>query len=448
MGNQSTAVATANQQGEDGQSLEEIAKNAPTKEAIDRIREGGALAVEKKKELNKLDRQLQGMEWGNVHGASFSPATRYALAELIYITRANPQLHIDVLGGKPYLNASYWTDLANSHDHFIGYESFNLDLEHVEVLRQQAKEVEQEIAQLQQVEGEDLSSVISDLRREAVQLSAQARQVERQRVHYGVPEIATAAYEVVVRRYRPNAPLDQIVSGAIDGEPFVQEIREANWAPNHQTRDPIGRDNPHTTARTRALRRAFVKAFSAWMEPLEEDIKRIENAIEAEYTVIRSEQKASRAALPSGDQPQAARSGGEPSAAAEDEAEDLPTEDAEGSDDFDATEARKAYFGTLRDAGISEEDRKAWQVGHELPASTKKWGRAEYDRAMQILIAPVKEKFEIGCQAIGEQPDAVAADVLEGRQPETYRDYQQLAAHVNGMVDAAMAEDNGQGRLV
>lgn len=447
MTNGSTAVASANQQAGGEQSLEDIARNAPTKEAIEQIREGGALAVEKKKELNKLDRQLQGMEWGNVRGASFSPATRYALAELIYITRANPQLHIDVLGGKPYLNANYWTDLANSHDHFIGYESFNLDLEHVDVLRQQAKEVEQEIAQLQQVDGEDVTPLVTDLRREAVQLSAQARQVERQRVRYGVPDFATAAYEVVVRRYRPNAPLDQIVSGKVDGERFVQEIREANFAPNHQTKDPIGRDNPHTTARTRALRRAFVKAFSAWMEPLEEDIRRLENAIESEYTVIRSEQKADRAALPSGDQAQAARSGGEPSAAVEDEAEDLPTEDASG--DFDETDARKAFFATLRDAGIKEEDRKAWQVGQGLPASTKKWGADEYDRAMTILMAPVREKFEIGCQAIGAEPGAIATEVLDGRQPETYRDYQQLAVHVSRLADAAVAEDEaGQGRVL
>lgn len=432
----------------DNTAVTTAARNAPTVEEIEQIRQGGKMVVQKQKELNKIFTQLEGIQWGNVSGGSFSKGTRMALAEIIYITRANPQLHIDVLGGKPYLNAQYWTDLANSHDHFLGYELLNLDLGHIEVLRQQALEVEEEARKLQAEDADGFADDIRKLRHEGLRLKAEARDAERKRLHFGVPDFALAAYEVVVRRYRPNAPIDQIVAGDVNGEPFIQEIREANWAPN-SPKDPIGKDHPHNTARTRTLRRGFVKSFSAWMEPLERDIDRLEKAIEAEYTIIRSDDRLEQASLPSSTGAQAARAGGgEPSAANPEGAREMPVEDETGGGpDFDVKDARKAYFATLRDAGIAEDKRKAWQVGNDLGASTKNWGEAEYGRAMELLIAPTREKFEIGCQAIGAQPTEVFNQQL-GREPQTLKEWQQLAAHVSGMVDAEEAEEDGQGRLV
>lgn len=430
-------------------TIAEIAK-PPTDAEIEQIRTGGAALIEKKRELNKITRTLEGLEWGNVKGSSLSVQTRYAMAEFCYVTRANPQIHIDVLGGKPYLNAQYWSDLMNSNQYFIGYDQINVSPSIAALLRQQAEEAERD-ARAFEDEPEDAKR----FRKEAARLRAEAREIDRQRAEWGAPDTASHVIVTVVRRYAPRAPLDQIVSGEIDGAPFIQEVRECNWAGGGKN-DPVGNAEPAKTSRTRSLRRAAVKAFSAWMVNLEKEIDRAERAIEAEFRIIEDDHQQAKAALPASTGPQAVRAGsGEPEAASTNGAKPLPVEGApvatspapaaatpapDPAPAWDRNDARKRLFATLRDAGIEGDSaRKAWAKENGLPESTKEWGEAEYSKANELLVGPERKKVADGCEMLGTTPDALAQEVL-GRAADTLRDYLQLSAAINARLDGSDPE--------
>ena len=79
---------------------------APTDDAIQSLRAKGATMVAFQKERNELARTIAGTEWG----AGMSMQTATLVAQYCVITRANPITQVDILGGKPYLNASYWAE--------------------------------------------------------------------------------------------------------------------------------------------------------------------------------------------------------------------------------------------------------------------------------------------------------------------------------------------------
>lgn len=250
---------------------------------VEQIRQMGSAEVARRDEVNKLYKMLNGMEWGSGHqvvkGSSFSPATRQAFAEFCFAARANAMYHVDMLGGKPYLNAQYWSDRINSDERYVDHRLINISND------------------------------------------------PDRRAEYGVPEWALAAYVCEIRKLMPFAPLEKIRSGEVlDFERYVARVEEPNWAGNKPKKakrdggsydaDPIGNEEATKTARTRALRRTAARAFPVWMAAEEERIKKLENAIQAEFRRIKSEQMDERAALPPQEGPQALRVGaGEPVAA-------------------------------------------------------------------------------------------------------------------------------------
>lgn len=339
----------------------------PEEEAhLDEIRRRGAYEVARRDVVRQVYKQLEGCEWGSgnsiVRGTDLSPAARASLAHFCVTVGAHPQLHVVLLGGKPWLNTEFWSDRLNTEDHFVDFVQHNI-----------SKDPEK-------------------------------------REDYGVPEWATHAYETVIRKLVPFAPIEKIRSGEItDWQQYVVEVREANWAGNRPLAkskkgyeyepDPVGNAEPAKTARTRSLRRAAVRAFPAWMEQFQQHVKRHEEILEADWEIVREDQKALAASLPAPNGAQAARTGsGEPTAA-------------------NAAGAR------------------------EIPVVEEKL--VDQDKAAAVELKRQQEKFKIGCQVIGAQPEAVIADVLEGREPETVDDWTALANHVQRLADEAAAEDEG-----
>lgn len=404
MTEQSTTLATPDQ----------LKGRAPTDQEIEAIRQKGAAMAAYQKEVRDIRKLIEGMEWGSgsalVKGSEMSPATRHVVAEFCRITRANPMIHVDMLGGRPYLNAEYWADLINSEPSFHHYEQRDLSPSVEKAMRSRAAR-HRELAD--GLQGEERAKRLAY----ALDLEEEADDVALARAQWSPPEWATVIVETTIHRFMNSAPLAAIQSGEIvDFERYLIQVPECNWAggrPKAKSKkgyeydpDPIGNEEPAKTARTRSLRRSARKAFSAWMDEYDEQIKKAEQAIEAEWEIIREDQRSERAALPSGDEPQAAQSGGEPSAARAENGRELPVEN--GDDDADAAEA-------------------------------------ELDEARQRA----RDKFEVGCQAAGVEPADVIAEVLDGRQPENLEDYTRLNAHVGGLVDQESAEDEaGQRRLV
>jgi len=322
-----------------------------------------------------------------------------AFAKFCYLTKANPMIHIDVLGGGPYLNAEYWSDKMNSDPTFIRYEQFPIDRGTEAKWRERAKRLRAQASELKDLEPQRAADFIG----KAQYAEDKADWVEEQRIQWEVPDAAPSAYLTDIYKFGNHAPLEKIRSGEIqDFDRYVVKVSEANWAGNKSS-DPVGKAEAEKTARTRSLRRAGVRAFSAWLQQYEQEISKVENAMEAEFEIIMDERAEERASLPSSDEPQAvSTSQGEPSVAQEDEAQDLPSatdpaveedipapeisEEEQSLDEpepFDRGDWHRKYFALLKEAGIDE--RKPWQVDNFLPESVTEWEPHHYKTACRLL---------------------------------------------------------------
>lgn len=429
---------------------------------IEQVRQRGVAAVADRQVLRDMCTMIQGVEWGSgntaIQGAHFSPHTLGAFAKFCVVTRANPQIHVDILGGKPYLNAQYYRDKLSSDPYFIDDEQINLSPRLSEQLRDQARAA---IAEAKEMGLPEPTGEIQNL-------LAQAREIERTRAEWDAPEWATSVIETRIRRYTENAPIDAIKSGEIDGTPYIRLIRECNWAGGkgrvvqrkrdgssyEREADPIGDLEPAKTARTRSFRRCARNAFSAWFDQFDDDVKRATEIVGAEWREITVDNQAAQAALPSGTGLQGAVTGdGEPSAGNAEDARALPIEDARGeverqqstSDNpakpaFDKADARKRYFATLRDAGIAEADRAEWQKENGLPESSKEWGEGEFSRAHELLVGPNRAKYLEGCKLLGEDPARFASIALNRRVVSIddlqLREIIELQGRVTAQLDA------------
>ena len=388
-----------------------VAPEAPTDDAIAQIRRAGSMAVAERKEVSLISRQISGLEWGK----SFSEEGRYAIAAFARVCRANIIIHVDILGGKPYLNAQYWADYINQHPRFHHYEQT------------------------------DLSPAVEQALRDAGQEDA-ADEMAIRRIKWSPRENATVVIETTIYRFINAAPMDKIQSGEITNlDQYLISVSECNWAGGmgdtvKGKKDPVGDSNPGTTARSRSLRRCAVKSFSAWMEQYDAQIRKAEDVIEAEYEIISSEALATEALRPQPDGPQAVLSSGEPTAVTTEEAEPLPEEEA-----FDPTDARKRFFATFRDAGMdAKKDRKKWAAANNLPESSKDWGREDYDRAQEILMEPamkIVRDFLDGDKAALKD---LSLEVLKKEVPEFLRDWNALGATLEARAADADASDEDE----
>lgn len=401
-----------------GTALAALNRQAPTDDEIQAIRSKGRAVAAYQEEVRTIRTTLEGLEWGSgssvVKGSEMSPKLRHVLAEFCFITRANPLMHVDILGGKPYLNSQYWEDRINSDPYFHHYEQREISPSTEKALRERAAKHRELAAKLQGEEAAKRLAVALDLEEEADDV-AMARST------WSAPEWPTSVVETTIVRFMNNTPIEKIRSGEIvEFDRYLIRVAECNWAGNRPKvtkerrngggsysydPDPIGNEEPAKTARTRSLRRAAKKAFPAWMTQYEEQIRKAEEVVEGEWEVIREDQRQERAALPASTGPQAATTGsGEPSAANAEGAREMPVEDA-----------------------------------------TEPAGKGNTSAGEPVELATAREKFRLGCVAIGAQEHLVIADVLEGRQPETVEDYRQLTAHVNAQADADDEEQEGLG---
>jgi hypothetical protein len=385
-------VSTREEGTQPGVAITTAAEQAGSTE-LEAIRQKGQVQVRKTQALREMYTMLEGCEWGSgtsvVKGSAFSPATRAAFAKFCVVTRANPQIHIDLLGGKPYLNGQYYRDKISPDPYFIDDQLVNLSPRLSQQLRQQAEQAIEEARKL------GLPAPTEEVQ----ELLAQARMIERGRAEWGAPEWATDVYECRIRRYTENAPLEAIRKGEVrDVEQFIRVVRECNWAGgrgivtkrkrdggSYETEgDPIGDAEPAKTARTRTFRRCARNAFSAWFDQFDEDINRAEEILEAEWEVVREDRAAARAALPAATGPQGVVTGaGEPQATSAAATKPLPVEEvvtqASKSEGAAATASRRAeaareaalrqqLLGAVGALGFESIDEYA--AAKELPSTT------------------------------------------------------------------------------
>lgn len=393
--------------------------------AVATIREQGRHALAQTRTLKEVVTQVKGAEWasGNsvIRGEALSPVAVQAMAVFCHTIGAHPQLHVDILGGKPDLNAKFYVDLANTDERFVDYEQVD---------------------------------ITDDPER---------------RKHYRVPDGAVCAYETVIRKLVPFAPIEKIRSGEIrDWQSYAIEVREANWVGGSAKKDPIGMAEPAKTARTRSFKRCAAKAFPTWKQRFEEKIERAERIVEAEFTVVEGDRALEAASRPQIGGPQAVPASGEPKATNAAGAKPLPVEgeieqeepaaggnqgNPGGSPEaapspaapFDKEDARKKLFAMLRDVGIKDAGRKKWAKENGLAESTQQWGQAEFDKAIGILkpqvdalIVEVRSRVQalVGPTTIAE----LSFSLLEKEQPEYLSEWRKLLEEIEKQP-AAVDED-------
>ena len=486
---------TETTQTTEGEGTAVAERTTPSEDEIAQIRRAGQLRKERKKEIRETARALKGIQFGGIDGAHMSQETRWQVAKMCQVTGANPLTHIDILGDRIYHNADYWSDVLTTHPRYHRHEQREISESTETTLREQAakKEARSEevLEKADALDSDELRREAKQLYQEALDLRAEADDLELARSKYGVPEWATDAVETTIYKIAQSAPLEDIEAGEVDVEPFLVTVSEANWAggkgeykdehhPNNKSfsRDPIGDASPAKTARTRSLRRAARRAFSEWMEPYQEQIERAEEAAAEDFEVLRAE----AASRPGPDERQAiAAESGEPEATTEDGASELPVTNGDESDgtpsggeeepepappqasatppegdgeDEPSTEElidreRRAYFANLRDGpGIEDDDeRHAWQEEHDLPASTTDWSLEQWRRANSILTAEAKASYKQACNALGVDPDEYARDMLD-RPAKMISDFEQLTAKLSAEADQEAVEASEQEELL
>lgn len=372
---------------------------------IDDFRRMGGKALVEKKAMMELANRIKGMEWGSgnraIQGSGFSPETRMALAEFCRVTRAEPQTQVDILGGKPYLNASYWKERVANHPYFVRMEQREIGDNSEREIRERAK---RHLELSKQLEESGRKDEALSRRVKAIDLEEEADEIRASRMQWSPRPSATSVVETTIYRFINSTPIDKIKSGEItDFEQYVVAVKECNWAgglgnemADKKKWDPIGDIEPGKTARSRSLRRCAVQAFPAWRESYDERIQKAEEWVDAEFEVLDRHDNVVATgggeversmAVTAHEIPQR----GEPRKVADDVGKPEKKEP-----DFDYDDRRKALFATLDAAGITDNDkRKEWAEEQGLPRSTKQWTEEQFDTAIAKIMEPyVDEVYE------------------------------------------------------
>jgi hypothetical protein len=434
----------------------------PSDTTIQEFRKLGQANVERVRILGELRKTIAGLTWGDVHGSNLTVQTQHAIAELCRITGANPVLHIDMLGNRPYLKAAFWEDKINSEIRFHHYEQREISPAMEQTLRDRAVEYMALAEEL----GDTKEGAQAKLR--ALELREEADEMSITRAKYSPRETAISVVETTIWRFINATPMDKITSGEItDLEPWLVTVTECNWAGGHgavkygsMTKyDPIGDANPGTTARTRSLRRCGVKAFSAWMAKWSSQMDKIENMIEAEWEIITSEAEG----LPALDEAMSVSfEAGEVTAANSGNAQPLPVEgesqlepetesdetpdgtdvsepesQLEPEETFDRDDRRKALFATFNDAGLKKTpERKKWQKEHGFPDSTTKFTEEDFERAITKLMEPWVQEVNEACETLDQDLNDLALAVIGKEEPQFLKDWQALAEVLRSRLES------------
>lgn len=419
VGGPGTALATIPEEGTRDVSLSAAAEEARSE--LEHLRLQGKALVERGKLIQATRRMLNGMVWGTgnmaVRGADLSEGTLTAVARVCVTLDADPALHINLLGNTLFLNAAFWTRELNQAIQDGIVRSWRLENISPRFQAQMRTQGEQAFKDADQFKDDSMR----DEGRRYLQLS---RYSQASRAFHEIPEAIeknpiAAIYEVVI-----SFPTDR------------EDVREANYAPSSD-RDPVGRARPGETARTRTLRRGAIKALPKLNQ---RDLKDANDALSAEWEIVKEDRKAAAAALPAPDGPQAVRTGeGEPAAANAEGAQPLPVRDvttpvtpeAPAEPPFDRKDARKGFFATLRDAGVPDSDRKRWARDNRFDESTEKWTKADFDRAREILTAPTRDSVLARIAARNIDLNQFSLQVLGKDAPQFLADWKALQSKLD-----------------
>lgn len=410
--------------------------------AVEKFREQGQHGLAQVQQLKDLEARIRGMEWGSgnnvVRGESFSDATRTALARFVQITRAEPQTQVDILGGKPYLNVNYWQDLVTSHDLYFRHEQEDVSPSVEAEFREQATRIGTLSKKLEEAGRKDEAL---DLQLRSLDALEKADEIRRKRSQWSPPQWAEAVVVTTIYRFINAAPMDKIRSGEVtDIEKYVVSVSECSYAggmgqnmANYKKWDKVGDMFPGQTARSRSFRRCAVKTFAAHMEKYSREVERAEEYIEAEYEIVQEDTGLMNT------------SAGEAEVGSVDESifdipdageEATPVEDHEPEpqpEPFNRRDAQKRLFATLNAAGIKgDKVRKDWAEEQGLPRSTSEWDEADFDRAVEVLVAPVRDELYDLADLQGADLNDLSLKVLEKEVPEYLSDYVALRDHLRG----------------
>ncbi|MCY3677906.1 MAG: hypothetical protein OXH66_10005 [Gemmatimonadetes bacterium] len=366
--------------------------------ALDDLRRSGQAAVARQREINALFKAIESMKWGSVQGSKLSEGSRYALARMCHATQADPTVDIDILGGNPYHNATYYRRRAMNHPGYVKHE---------------------------------LRNILHD---------QEARQ------QYGVPEDALAAYETVITRLTDLA-VSEVRAGRLplkDAMDLAVEVRAANWAGNkrkkkrrgkwddvnrrygpgewYEVEDTIGMAEPDKTARTRSFRRCACDAFGLEFMG-EQEVIRAQRVIEADWEYADSGTR--KADVAAGE---VVVGHGEP--AAEDpglvdvETGEIHEPEPDPEPPVDLNEKRREFFATLGAVGLKpDKKRKAFMAEHGLPDSVTQFTESDYERALDAIMSPLRDRVLELCKQVGTTVGDVSLQELQMATPEYAKDW-------------------------
>ena len=365
---------------------------------LNRIQEAGVAALAKKEAMNRLYKQLQGATWGDIKGTSLTPQTLAAMAAFCVQTGAEPQTHVDILGGRPYLNSEYYRELTATHKRFVDARQTNITAD------------------------------------------------KAKREEWGVHEQAKAAWTTTIRYFPRMAPLAALEAGRLsaeDADCWIRSATECNDAGSiGRNKDPVGDSHPHKTARSRSYRRTAKLVFGAWMEEQQDAVDRATHLLEAEWEEITDENAVVET-------PQHVSVGtGEPRAAIS-----APKE-AEAPQDDSAllVDARRRYYATLGELRLKKDDlRKPWQERNGFPASVTQFTLADYARADKLLLGPVRKKVAELCAATDTDLEGLSNMLWNQAAPDYAKQWLQAMKTLEGKAKAKQDEPEpepvGQGRM-
>ena len=373
--------------------MTDLVKHTEEPTGLRELREAGRSQVARQREINSIFRSLETAQWGSVQGSKLSEGSRYALARMCHVTRAEPTTDIDILGGTPYHNGNYYRRRAMNHPCYIKHEQRNI-----------------------------------------------LRDVEK-REEYGVPEDVHAVYETIITRLTKLAHA-QVEAGRLslpDAMQMAVEVRAANWAGNkrkkkrkgqwddqkrrygkgtwYEIEDTIGVSDPDKTARTRSFRRAARDAFG--LEHMgEQELLKAQKIIEADWEYV--DDNGGQRQAPE----QIVAGQGEPSAVIEPEPHEEPEPAPEAEVEPEVDMVRRRYFATLRAVGINnDEQRKAFQQKQGLPGSVTEWGPDHFEAAHQAIMQPLEASVTELCQQAGTTIEDISLQEIQKTKPEYARDW-------------------------
>lgn len=183
---------------------------------------------EQQRLLQEISNQVLSESWGN----RVSPALRVQLVRFCLDIGADPMRHLEVLGGKPYLNAAYYMELTASAPDFVRME---------ERWAHETPELTDE--------------------------EKEARRVLRGQ--FGIP-LSIPATTGLFRDQRAAAEKKEpiTVRAACIVSLFFRDrgpFHGVKWSPSRAA-DDVGMDYPEQAARSRAWRKAGLQAFSPWFK--------------------------------------------------------------------------------------------------------------------------------------------------------------------------------------